>query len=201
MVGLAMAEVCSAHPTSGGPYYWAAMLSKPQHAAFASWVTGWFNLLGQVAVTTGIRCVRHEYLVLLKNWHLFHILLCSHFHYLWSTSSTILFHMYSEARVYTWRQVHHNSHLCILFYLFFASFLSCLILVHIFAGFPISSYHIVSYHPYLPSSHCIPYIPWFTSHPYRFDFHQSPVVTISTHATYFNNTLISPKLLVGAFHF
>ncbi|TCD61883.1 hypothetical protein EIP91_007787, partial [Steccherinum ochraceum] len=54
MVGLAMAEVCSAHPTSGGPYFWAAMLSKPQHAAFASWITGWFNLLGQVAVTTGI---------------------------------------------------------------------------------------------------------------------------------------------------
>ena len=72
MVGLAMAEVCSAHPTSGGPYYWAAMLSKPQHAAFASWVTGWFNLLGQVAVTTGIRYVRHEYLVLPKNLHLVH---------------------------------------------------------------------------------------------------------------------------------
>ncbi|KAG5219886.1 APC amino acid permease [Salix suchowensis] len=44
----------SAHPTSGGPYFWAAMLSKPEQAAFASWVTGWFNLLGQVAVTTGI---------------------------------------------------------------------------------------------------------------------------------------------------
>ncbi|KAI5120999.1 hypothetical protein M0805_000460 [Coniferiporia weirii] len=54
MVGLAMAEVCSAHPTSGGPYFWAAMLSEPRHAAFASWITGWFNLLGQVAVTTGI---------------------------------------------------------------------------------------------------------------------------------------------------
>ncbi|KAG9225370.1 hypothetical protein CCMSSC00406_0006243 [Pleurotus cornucopiae] len=54
LVGLAMAEVCSAHPTSGGPYFWAAMLSKPEQAAFASWVTGWFNLLGQVAVTTGI---------------------------------------------------------------------------------------------------------------------------------------------------
>ncbi|TFK20172.1 APC amino acid permease [Coprinopsis marcescibilis] len=53
-VGLAMAEICSAHPTSGGPYYWAAMLSKKEHAAFASWITGWFNLLGQVAVTTGI---------------------------------------------------------------------------------------------------------------------------------------------------
>ncbi|KAI0073333.1 APC amino acid permease [Panus rudis PR-1116 ss-1] len=53
-IGLAMAEVCSSHPTSGGPYFWAAMLSKPEHAPFASWITGWFNLLGQVAVTTGI---------------------------------------------------------------------------------------------------------------------------------------------------
>jgi hypothetical protein len=33
------------------------MISKPQDAPFASWVTGWFNLLGQVAVTTGIRFV------------------------------------------------------------------------------------------------------------------------------------------------
>ncbi len=31
------------------------MLSEPKNAAFASWVTGWFNLLGQVAVTAGIR--------------------------------------------------------------------------------------------------------------------------------------------------
>ncbi|KIK38114.1 hypothetical protein CY34DRAFT_15249 [Suillus luteus UH-Slu-Lm8-n1] len=47
-------EVCSAHPTSGGPYFWAAMLSDPGNAPLASWITGWFNLLGQVAVTTGI---------------------------------------------------------------------------------------------------------------------------------------------------
>ncbi|KAI0268565.1 APC amino acid permease [Russula aff. rugulosa BPL654] len=57
LVGLAMAEICSAHPTSGGPYFWAAMISKPKGAPFASWVTGWFNLLGQVAITTGIRLV------------------------------------------------------------------------------------------------------------------------------------------------
>jgi hypothetical protein len=50
-------EICSAHPTSGGPYFWAAMIAKPQSAPFASWITGWFNLLGQVAITTGIRCV------------------------------------------------------------------------------------------------------------------------------------------------
>ncbi|KAF9481473.1 APC amino acid permease [Pholiota conissans] len=54
LVGLAMAEICSAHPTSGGPYFWAAMLSRKQNAPLASWITGWFNLLGQVAVTTGI---------------------------------------------------------------------------------------------------------------------------------------------------
>ncbi len=31
------------------------MLSRPKDAPLASWITGWFNLLGQVAVTTGIR--------------------------------------------------------------------------------------------------------------------------------------------------
>ncbi|OIV37647.1 amino acid permease [Mangrovactinospora gilvigrisea] len=59
LVGLAMAEICSAYPTSGGLYFWAHRLS-PGHehgargaAAFA-WFTGWFNVLGQVAVTAGI---------------------------------------------------------------------------------------------------------------------------------------------------
>ncbi|KAL8669350.1 MAG: hypothetical protein Q9168_006055 [Polycauliona sp. 1 TL-2023] len=53
-VGLGMAEIVSAVPTSGGPYFWAAILAPKSIAPFASWVTGWFNLLGQVAVTTGI---------------------------------------------------------------------------------------------------------------------------------------------------
>jgi amino acid transporter len=53
-VALGMAEIVSAIPTAGGPYYWAALLAPPKHSAFASWITGWFNLLGQVAVTTGI---------------------------------------------------------------------------------------------------------------------------------------------------
>jgi len=53
-VALGMAEIVSAIPTAGGPYYWAAMLAPEKHSAFASWITGWFNLLGQVAVTTGI---------------------------------------------------------------------------------------------------------------------------------------------------
>ena len=53
-VGLGMAEVVSAIPSAGGPYFWSAILATKKNAPFASWVTGWFNLLGQVAVTTGI---------------------------------------------------------------------------------------------------------------------------------------------------
>ncbi len=52
-VGLAMAEVCSSFPTAGGLYYWSAKLAKKNVAAW-SWYTGWFNFLGQVAVTAGI---------------------------------------------------------------------------------------------------------------------------------------------------
>ena len=52
-VGLAMAEVCSSFPTAGGLYYWSAKLAKNNGPAW-SWFTGWFNFLGQVAVTAGI---------------------------------------------------------------------------------------------------------------------------------------------------
>ncbi len=53
IVGLAMAEVCSSYPTAGGLYYWSAKLAKKNAPAW-SWFTGWFNFLGQVAVTAGI---------------------------------------------------------------------------------------------------------------------------------------------------
>jgi amino acid permease (GABA permease) len=53
LVGLGMAEVCSSYPTAGGLYYWSAKLAK-KNSALWSWFTGWFNLLGQVAVTAGI---------------------------------------------------------------------------------------------------------------------------------------------------
>jgi amino acid permease (GABA permease) len=53
MVGLSMAEVCSSFPTAGGLYYWSAKLARKNGAA-ASWFTGWFNFLGQVAITAGI---------------------------------------------------------------------------------------------------------------------------------------------------
>jgi amino acid transporter len=52
-VGLGMAEVCSSYPTAGGLYYWSAKLARANGPAWA-WFTGWFNFLGQVAVTAGI---------------------------------------------------------------------------------------------------------------------------------------------------
>jgi amino acid permease (GABA permease) len=54
LVGLAMAEVCSSYPTAGGLYYWSAKLAPSKSAPVWSWFTGWFNFLGQVAVTAGI---------------------------------------------------------------------------------------------------------------------------------------------------
>ncbi|KAK9865548.1 hypothetical protein WJX84_006827 [Apatococcus fuscideae] len=53
-VALSLAEICSAYPTAGGLYYWSAQLAGPADAALASWVTGWFNLLGQAALTSVI---------------------------------------------------------------------------------------------------------------------------------------------------
>ncbi|WP_328461446.1 amino acid permease [Actinoplanes sp. NBC_00393] len=52
-VALAMAEVCSAYPTAGALYWWAAALAKRNKAAWA-WFIGWFNFLGEVAVTAAI---------------------------------------------------------------------------------------------------------------------------------------------------
>ncbi|KAJ9708283.1 hypothetical protein PVL29_000374 [Vitis rotundifolia] len=54
VVGLAMAEICSAYPTSGGLYFWSAKLCGNEWGPFASWLTGWFNIVGQWAVTTSI---------------------------------------------------------------------------------------------------------------------------------------------------
>jgi amino acid transporter len=50
VVALSMAELASAFPTAGGLYWWASRLGSPAWG----WFTGWFNLIGQVAITAGI---------------------------------------------------------------------------------------------------------------------------------------------------
>ena len=52
--GLSLGEICSSFPTAGGLYYWSAKLAPGDSGPIWSWFTGWFNLLGQVAVTAGI---------------------------------------------------------------------------------------------------------------------------------------------------
>jgi amino acid transporter len=50
IVGLGMAEIASKYPTAGGLYYWASKMG----GASWGWFTGWFNLIGQIAITAGI---------------------------------------------------------------------------------------------------------------------------------------------------
>ena len=50
IVAFAMSELASAYPTAGGLYYWASRLGSPAWG----WFTGWFNLVGQIAVTAAI---------------------------------------------------------------------------------------------------------------------------------------------------
>ncbi|PIN23707.1 hypothetical protein CDL12_03571 [Handroanthus impetiginosus] len=40
-LGLSLAEICSAYPTSGGLYFWSARLCGNKWGPFASWITGW----------------------------------------------------------------------------------------------------------------------------------------------------------------
>jgi len=49
-VALALAEIASTYPTAGGLYFWASRLGSPAWG----WFTGWFNLVGQIAVTAAI---------------------------------------------------------------------------------------------------------------------------------------------------
>ncbi|MGW6886736.1 amino acid permease [Streptomyces chartreusis] len=50
LLGMSLAEVTSAYPTSGGLYYMAHRLGGPRWA----WVTGWLNLLGLLGAIAGI---------------------------------------------------------------------------------------------------------------------------------------------------
>ena len=52
-VALAMGEVCSVYPTAGGLYFWAGRLARKNKPVWA-WYVGWFNFLGEVAVTAAI---------------------------------------------------------------------------------------------------------------------------------------------------
>jgi amino acid transporter len=51
LVSMAMGEIASSMPTAGALYFWASKLGGPAWG----WFTGWFNLVGQIAVTASIQ--------------------------------------------------------------------------------------------------------------------------------------------------
>ncbi|BCS18183.1 amino acid permease [Aspergillus puulaauensis] len=53
-VAMAMAELCSAMPTSGGLYYAAAVLAPPGYGPYAAWITGWSNWIGQITAAPSV---------------------------------------------------------------------------------------------------------------------------------------------------
>ncbi|KAJ5242854.1 uncharacterized protein N7469_001181 [Penicillium citrinum] len=53
-VAMAMAELCSAMPTSGGLYYAAAVLAPPGYGPVAAWITGWSNWIGQITAAPSV---------------------------------------------------------------------------------------------------------------------------------------------------
>lgn len=53
-VAASLAELCSAMPTCGVLYYWAARLAPRRYSALAAWLTGWTNVIGQLALVCSI---------------------------------------------------------------------------------------------------------------------------------------------------
>src|ERR1700741_3978643 len=58
-VAFSMSELASAFPTAGGIYYWASKLG----GAGWGWFTGWFNLVGLVAVSASVIYVSATFLM------------------------------------------------------------------------------------------------------------------------------------------
>src|SRR6186997_463407 len=58
-VAASMAELASAYPTAGGLYFWAYRLGGVRWA----WTTAWFNMIGQITITSGINIAAAIYIV------------------------------------------------------------------------------------------------------------------------------------------
>ncbi|KAF7320905.1 Gaba permease [Mycena chlorophos] len=54
LVGMAMAELASAAPTSGGLYFWTYSLSSPRWRNLLCWIVGYANTVGSIASVASI---------------------------------------------------------------------------------------------------------------------------------------------------
>ena len=69
-VAFSMSELASAFPTAGGIYYWASRLG----GAGWGWFTGWFNLIGLVAVVASVVYVSATFLMNLLGLYNLHFI-------------------------------------------------------------------------------------------------------------------------------
>src|SRR6202162_4816264 len=69
-VAWSMSELASAMPTAGGIYYWASKLG----GAGWGWFTGWFNLIGLVAVSASVIYVCSVFLTYLLGLYNVHFI-------------------------------------------------------------------------------------------------------------------------------
>eukprot|EP00123_Amoebidium_parasiticum_P016577 comp23503_c0_seq1/m.39378 comp23503_c0_seq1/g.39378 ORF comp23503_c0_seq1/g.39378 comp23503_c0_seq1/m.39378 type:complete len:543 (-) comp23503_c0_seq1:392-2020(-) len=49
VTGAAMGEICSRYPSAGSVYHWSAQLATAEYGPIMSYITGWFNFLGNLA--------------------------------------------------------------------------------------------------------------------------------------------------------
>ena len=69
-VAFSMSELASAMPTAGGIYYWASKLG----GAGWGWFTGWFNLIGLVAVVASVDYVCAQFIQYLLGLYSVHFI-------------------------------------------------------------------------------------------------------------------------------
>jgi len=50
-IAASLAEFLSAYPTAGGQYHWVAVISWKRYVPILSWITGWINTAGWIALT------------------------------------------------------------------------------------------------------------------------------------------------------
>ncbi|KAJ4250965.1 hypothetical protein NW762_011615 [Fusarium torreyae] len=62
-VALSLGEIISVFPTAGGVYYQSFMLSPPRWRRIASWICGWFYLVGNVTIIVAVNFATTTFLI------------------------------------------------------------------------------------------------------------------------------------------
>jgi choline transport protein len=81
-----LAEFLSAYPTAGGQYHWVAMISWKKWVPLLSWITGWINVSGWIALVASGGLLGSQLIVGVisfmnpdyapQRWHQFLIYIC-----------------------------------------------------------------------------------------------------------------------------